>query len=176
MPICVTLHISPKIRPGWFLDCAKQSLKPGFISHTSIHPSIVNITLLLKRLKIIGLPADIIRLISIWLNGRLCYVEIKNQNSYIFATLSGIVQSSILGPILYAIFVSPLFDIEKLTNFADDNFLLEWNRCRALLISTMEQKIQRITLWLEKSGLKVNSMKTELCLFHKNDTPPVTLK
>ena len=45
-----------------------------------------------------------------------------------------------------------------------------------LLISTMEQKIQRITLWLEKSGLKVNSMKTELCLFHKNDTPPVTLK
>ena len=29
---------------------------------------------------------------------------------------------------------------------------------------------------VEKSGLKVNSMKTELCLFYKNDTPPVTLK
>ena len=28
--------------------------------------------------------------------------------------------------ILYAIFVSPLFDVEKLTNFADDNFLFEW--------------------------------------------------
>ena len=29
---------------------------------------------------------------------------------------------------------------------------------------------------MEKSDLKVNSMKTELCLFYKNDTPPVTLK
>ena len=29
--------------------------------------------------------------------------------------------------IIYDIFVSPLFDVEKLSNFADDNSLTEWN-------------------------------------------------
>ena len=36
---------------------------------------IVDIKLLLKRLKIIGLPQDIIDLITVWLNARLCYVN-----------------------------------------------------------------------------------------------------
>ena len=40
----------------------------------------------------------------------------------------------------------------------------------------MENKIRRITDWLVKSGLRVNAAKTELCLFHKNDTPPIALK
>ena len=66
----------------------------------------------------------------------------------------------------------PLFDIEKLTNFADDNYLLEWNRSRLILAAEMENKIKRITDWLVKSGRRVNAVKTELCLFHKNDTPP----
>ena len=29
--------------------------------------------------------------------------------------------------------------------------------------------------WLVKSGLRVNADKTELCLFHKNNTTPKTL-
>ena len=29
---------------------------------------------------------------------------------------------SILGPVLYEIYISPLFDLLKLTNYADDNF------------------------------------------------------
>ena len=45
-----------------------------------------------------------------------------------------------------------------------------------ILADEMVNKIQRITTWLQKSGLKVNPTKTELCLFHKNDTPPLTIK
>ena len=36
----------------------------------------------------------------------------------------GTIQGSILGPILYALFVSPLFDLTQITNFADDNFYM----------------------------------------------------
>ena len=39
----------------------------------------------------------------------------------------GTIQGSVLGPILYALFVSLLFDLTQLTNFAYDNFYLEWN-------------------------------------------------
>ena len=40
---------------------------------------VVNVDLLMKRLKIIGLPADVLSLIDIWLRNRLFYVEIDGQ-------------------------------------------------------------------------------------------------
>ena len=42
------------------------------------------------------------------------------MDTYLHSCL--IVQGSILGPVLYAIYVSIFFDLLKLTNFADDNF------------------------------------------------------
>ena len=80
-----------------------------------------------------------------------------------------------MGPILYAIFISPLFDVENLTCFADDKFPLVWNKDKAVLVGQMETKLKKITDWLTKSGMKVNESKTELCLFHRGDTRPITL-
>ena len=68
---------------------------------------VVNTKLLIKRLKIIGLPEDIINLITIWLTNRLFYVDVEGDRSFIKLTDTGTIQGSRLGPILYAIFVSP---------------------------------------------------------------------
>ena len=68
---------------------------------------VVTIGLLLKRLRIVGLPVDIIALIQAWLSNKMFYVETNGQTSNFFTNNSGTVQGSILGPILYAIFVSP---------------------------------------------------------------------
>ena len=76
-----------------------------------------------------------------------------------------------LGPILYALFVSPLFDITKITNFADDNFCLVWNKSIEALILDLEKTLELVTKWLRGSGLVVNESKTEICLFHRNDQP-----
>ena len=84
---------------------------------------------------------------------------------------SGTIQGSILGPILYAIYVAPLFDLSDLSNFADDNFILTFNEKFFLAMSEMESKLKTITKWLTDSGLKVNESKTELCHFYRNDTP-----
>ena len=43
---------------------------------------IVNISLLIKRLKIIGLPSDLIRLIRVWLENRSYYVSINGENPF----------------------------------------------------------------------------------------------
>ena len=77
---------------------------------------------------------------------------------------------------LYAIFIAPLFEIEKLTYYADDGLGLVWNKDRQELVNLMERKLDRIDTWLKKSGMKVNEGKTCLCLFHKNDTPPIEIK
>jgi hypothetical protein len=84
----------------------------------------VNIMLLIKRLKIIGLPDDVVELVKVWLTERSFHVSADGNNSSMLDLVCGTVQGSILGPMLYTIHVLPLFDHHKLTNFADDNFII----------------------------------------------------
>lgn len=136
---------------------------------------LVDVNLLLKRLKIIGFPSDVFELIKEWLSERFFYVDIDGRNSYLYELLLGTVQGSILGPILYSIFTSPLFDKAILLSYADDNFIHKRNKSKEDLVKDMEREIESITKWLRKSGLIVNVVKTEVCLFYKNDTTTVTL-
>ena len=136
---------------------------------------VVNVGLLLKRLEIIGFPPDVIELVSIWLRNRYFYVSVGGSNSYVHCSGVGTVQGSVLGPILYSLFVSPLLDLEKITLFADDNYILVWNKHKHQLIIDMRKKLENITKWLKDSGLKVNESKTELCLFNRKDHPPLNL-
>ena len=73
------------------------------------------------------------------------YVDIKGETSYIKMSESGIIQGSQLGPIPYAIYVSPLFDIAKMTNYADDNFFIVSNENLEQLIDNMRTNLEPIT-------------------------------
>ena len=102
---------------------------------------------------------------------RSFYVTVDGVSSILVFLPCGIVQGSILGPILYAIYVSSLFDISKLTNFADDNFIVRWGPVRrnkqiGPLVIEMEMELKAIMEGLKDSGLTVNESKTEVCLFH----------
>jgi hypothetical protein len=114
-------------------------------------------------------------LIEIWLKQRVFYVEIDGIVSKLYDLNHGTIQGSILGPILYAIYVSPLFDLTDISNFADDNFALTWSKFKQTSITQMEAKLSIVTKWLSGSGLKVNKQKTELCHFYRKDTPPVEI-
>ena len=137
---------------------------------------VVNIRLLVKRLKIVGLPEDVINLIEIWLQDRSFYVSVNNKTSLLYELTSGTVQGSILGPILYALYVSPVFDLVCMSSFADDNFTIKWNINKNELIKDMENELEVLTKWLKDSGLKVNEDKTEIVLFYRKDSRPITLK
>jgi hypothetical protein len=77
--------------------------------------------------------------------------------------------------VLYAIFVSPLFDIIPILSFADNSYNIERNKDKNKLIKDMEKSLEAFTKWLKKSGLKINQEKTDLGLFFKYDTAPVTI-
>jgi hypothetical protein len=74
-------------------------------------------------MRIIGLPNDVINLISVWLKQRSYYVSIDGEILVLFDLLLGTVKGFILGPVLYSIFISPIFEIEVLYAFADDSFI-----------------------------------------------------
>jgi hypothetical protein len=74
---------------------------------------------------------------------------------------------SILGPILYAIFVAPLLDLQAKLSFAADSYVFKANKLVTELIKDMEKTLEDITNWLRQSGLKVNQANTNVCLFCK---------
>jgi hypothetical protein len=114
---------------------------------------VVNIDLLLKRLTIVGLPNDVIALIEVWLRGQFYYVSIDGMTSTLYELLLGTVQGSILGPVLYAIFVAPLFDLEYLEGFADDMFIPGCGRDLQTLKHDMEVSLNSITKWYKNPAL-----------------------
>ena len=54
------------------------------------------------------------------------------------------------------------FDLEKLSNYADDNYFVRWNLCIKSLIVEMKKSLEAITMWLRDLGLKVNKTNTEM--------------
>ena len=126
-------------------------------------------------MRLLGLPDDIVSLCGNWLSSRFFYVSCGGINSDIHKLDVGRVQGSILGPILYAIFVSPLFDLAKMTKFADYNFVIKFCHFLHQLILDIKKTLEMIIKWLKDSGLKVNDAKTELCIFSKSDVAAITM-
>ena len=137
---------------------------------------VVDVDLLIKRLTIIGLPGDVVELIRIWLKDRMFYVSIDGVNSFLYNLLLGTVQGSILGPVLYAIYISPVFDLEQLFAFADDKFVPKIGEIKEDLVKDMENSLAVISKWIKQSGLKINENKTEICLFSRRSNEQVTVK
>ena len=100
----------------------------------SVAFDVINIGLLVKRLNIIGIPSDGISLIETWLSNRLFYFSIDDCSSWPMTSNTGTIQGSILGPVFYAIYVSPLFELQQISNFADDNFVLRWKESLEAII------------------------------------------
>ena len=102
------------------------------------------------------MPNDLINLIREGLVGRSFYVQVGDDCSKLFDSDVGTIQRSILGPVLYVIFVSPLFDLQSPINFADDSFCVIWNKNLVLLVNDLEMRLEMIVKWLKGSCLVVN--------------------
>ena len=75
----------------------------NYVSMASIDLSaafdVVDVPLLIKRMKIMGLPEDVVRLVNVWLTEHYFYVEVDGCTSITRVTWFGIIQGSILGPV-----------------------------------------------------------------------------
>ena len=90
--LAVQSALARALNDGEFALLANLDLSSAF--------DVVNVKLLLKRMRIAGLPSDIVKLIEIWLVERRCFVTVNGKNSFIKMSDIGTVQGSILGPFI----------------------------------------------------------------------------
>ena len=74
-------------------------------------------------MEILGVLEDILSLLKNWLNERKFYVDINGNHSTLHSDNNGTIQGSVLGLVLFSIFIRPIYDKEALTTYADDNYL-----------------------------------------------------
>ncbi len=75
--------------------------------------NVVNVDLLLKRLENMGIPEDLTQILASWLKDRAAYVEVDRELSEYFSVPDGMVQGSVLGSVLFNLFLRPLLEMTK---------------------------------------------------------------
>ena len=111
-----------------------------------------------------------------YLSNHLHYVSVEGCSSSVLPVRSGVPQGSVLGPLLFLIFVN---DIPNATTsgqpylFADDTKLLE-SICHPSSSTHLQQDLDSLAQWCTNWKLSINSSKcAALRFFLSSSTPPV---
>ena len=137
--------------------------------------------LLIAKLVAYGFEKQIINLLFSYLTKRKQGVKIKDSTGDFLEILSGVPQGSILGPILFNIFINDMLLFTKSTNpnnFADDNTLSASENSVNDLVKTLEKGGEEAISWLTQNKMIANPDKFKAIILKKNrsDTSNINLK
>ena len=137
----------------------------------------VNHKILLSRLSdSFGIKGMALKWFNSYLTNRKQFVAINNAVSSVWDQNVGVPQGSVLGPILYVLYTSPVADIIKsyglsYHTYADDAQLyiaLSHSSHQQLLDTKecIERCVVDVQRWMQANDLKFNQDKTEIMLIH----------
>ena len=144
-------------------------------------------TTLLHRLQhTFGLSGYVITWIRSYLTNRSSFVKIDSSSSPCTTTDTGVPQGSVLGPLLFVLFISPIANVinpGQLNNnnfvsfhqYADDTQLYIGTNSSSLAhqVALIESCTQRVNDWLLNNGLHLNPSKSEAIAFFNPRSKPL---
>ena len=122
-------------------------------------------SLLVKKLYRYGIENNVLKWLEDYLDGRYHRTKIMNKMSSKIASPYGVPQGSVLGPLLFIIYVN---DIHRVLNnsyvnlFADDTVITVAGRDFDSITNTLNSELDILYDWLCGNKLKLNSDKTKL--------------
>ena len=125
----------------------------------------LNHELLIAKLNAYGFSHSSLKLLFSYLTDRWQRTKINYTYSSWTEIIQGVPQGSILGPLLFNVYLNDLFylDIDSnLCNYADDNTLYQCDASLIELISKLETSARSVVQWFGYNYMKLNESKCKL--------------
>jgi hypothetical protein len=130
----------------------------------------VDHTVLLMKLKSLHLGDKYLKWLECFLRGRTQTVIVDNQSSYSTPVISGVPQGSVLGPLLFNIYINDLplsLTSCRVLTFADDTKLIS-NITSSKDTISLQENLAKVSIWSDLNNMSLNANKFELLQFKPN--------
>ena len=121
----------------------------------------------MQKLEHYGFRGNISKLLTSYLEGRKQFVKSGDIESYLLSVLCGVPQGSVLGPLLFILYINDIANCSNFENilFADDAALLLAADNIKGLKKQINNEVKLLHEWLITSKLTLNLSKTKYMLF-----------
>ena len=132
--------------------------------------------LLLKKLHLFGISGSLFCWFSDYLSNRFQQVTVLGKTSNLLPVISGVPQGSILGPLMFLIYVNDLATVSvnsSIALFADDT------KCYRPVMNIddgrlLQEDLDRITLWCQDWRMDLNQSKCTVMSITRNVSPVIS--
>ena len=128
--------------------------------------------LLLAKIYAYGVNIESCKLIASYLHNRHHRVKIRDKRSDWLQIERGVPQGSIMGPLLFNIFINEIFFINSdinIYNYADDNCISFVGSLIDIIADTLNKEIVSLMEWFRKNSLAANPAKFQTMLVKTNN-------
>ena len=118
----------------------------------------------MRKLAYYGINGSALEWFTSYLTGRTQYVEKDGVSSDILSLSTGVPQGSILGPLLFFIYMNDIPNCTEYFNFilyADDTTLSSIVRIPSLSLININNELAKVYDWLAVNKLSLNIRKTK---------------
>ena len=130
----------------------------------------VDHSFLISKLYKLGIRGPILKWFKSYLSNRQQFVQIHKTKSDIKPVVCGIPQGSILGPLLFILYINDLAEVSDTLHtilFADDTTVTIEGKNEAELINILNTELQKLNCWLKANKLTINVSKSHFMVFHR---------
>ena len=132
----------------------------------------VNYKILRSKLIYYGIRGIAHKLFHSYLNNRKLYSSLNDINSSVLTLTHGVPQGSVLGALLFLIYINDLNHMIKhssVHHFADDTNLLYSSSSLKLINKYIKHDLKLILHWLRANRISMNVDKTDIILFRSKN-------